>query len=136
MKFTAHKKGFSYHPSTESDQEKSTKVKEGDSVIIETWKDRNIKFHRKFFALINLGFQNQERYSDIEAFRKVVIISAGYFEELILIGGEIAIQPQSISFKSMDETKFNEVFKSCSQVIMKFCQITEQQLNDNLNLFM
>lgn len=136
MKFTAHKKGFSYHPSTESDEQKSAKVKEGDSVMIQFWNQRNIKFHRKFFALINLGFQNQERYSDIEAFRKAVTIQAGYFYELILIGGEIAIQPQSISFKSMDETKFNEVFKSCSRVIIKFCQITEQQLNDNLNLFM
>ena len=63
------------------------KIKAGDSILVTLKKPRNIKFHRKYFALLNLAFENQDRYEHFEALRKEVIMRAGFWEEHVHVTG-------------------------------------------------
>ena len=47
-----------FTPAQDSDYEMAKNIKAGDTYKFKFSKPRNIKFHRKFFALINLVFQN------------------------------------------------------------------------------
>jgi len=80
-------------------------------------KERNMLFHRKFFAMIKLFFDNQEIFLNIDHFRAEMIKSAGYHESYINHKKVKVYVPKSISFASMDQHEFeklyNSVFASC-----------------------
>ena len=44
----------------DSDYDKAKKIKVGEAYECEIKQSRNIKFHRKYFALINMVYDNQE----------------------------------------------------------------------------
>jgi len=81
MKILVKKTQTGLRPMYDSDFEKYSKIEVGEEFEIEYTKKRNIKFHRKFFALIKLAFENQEDYKSMERMRKKLIEVAGYFEE-------------------------------------------------------
>lgn len=69
-------------PLSEIDSDNLSKVSKNKDVLIEIKKQRNIGFHRKFFVLINLLYDNQENYNNIEDYRHDLLISSGFYEEL------------------------------------------------------
>ena len=64
-------------PVDESDLEVFNNLKTGDIYSCEIKKPRNIKFHRMFFAMINLCFQNQDVFGNVEYFRKEMCNTIG-----------------------------------------------------------
>ena len=58
MKFDCAKKGIYLVPATDADKSKFAKVTQGEIVQVEFDRKRNTQFHRKFFALLNIGFEN------------------------------------------------------------------------------
>jgi hypothetical protein len=84
----------------------------GDGEIIAVkWKHpRNIDFHRKFFAALNVGFQNQDRYATIDQFRWVFLIETGHADPVITDKGEVHWMPISISFEKMDQIEFEKLY--------------------------
>lgn len=106
-------------PADEVSIETLKRFKLGESAWIEVKKARNVKFHRLYFALLNLTFENQERYTNFEHFRKAVQIAAGHVEELITLDGEVLLQPKSIAFDQLDELGFQVVFSETMKVCAK-----------------
>jgi hypothetical protein len=49
--------GRSFAPATEQDEELLKRVRTGEIIACEFTKPRNPKFHRKFFALLNLAYE-------------------------------------------------------------------------------
>jgi hypothetical protein len=94
------------HP---SDYETAKKLKVGETHFFEVKKERNIMFHRKLFALINLVFQNQDLTDDKDNLRAYLTVKAGFYET---IKSDIGVMylPKSISFAKMDEIEFEELF--------------------------
>lgn len=94
---------------------------------------RNYMFHRRFFALMQLGFDiwsetvepmeymGERVHPNLENFRHEIVILAGYYETYVSIKGEVRLQAKSISFARMDETEFEAVYSSCIQVILSRC---------------
>ena len=116
-------------PAYDTDHEGFKKMPVNEVFEIEYKKARNPKFHRKFFALLKLCFENQESYSNIEDLRHDVIIEAGLYTEVAnIITGEIRKKPDSISFSSMDETEFSVLYEKVRNVIVKFLGITNEEL--------
>ena len=74
--------------------------------------------HRKFFALMEIGFQNQDKYDSLEAFRHEVTMRAGWYLEHHHVTGAISYQAKSISFTKMSELEFQELFHKCIGVII------------------
>ena len=105
-----------FKPLNMIDQEKADKIHISESNMFTLKRVRNPKFHRKYFALINLAFQNQDQYINQNHFRKIVQMKAGYFEAVTTDKGIVYI-PDSISYESMDETAFSDLYEKVWQVI-------------------
>lgn len=95
------------------------KLKAGEPVMVVIRKPRNIKFHRKLFALLNLAFENQDKYDDFEAFRKEVVMRAGFWEEHHHLSGAISYTAKSLSFATMDELEFSMVYDKVIDAIIQ-----------------
>ena len=88
---------------------------------------RNPRFHRKFFALLNLGFEawepalehaGQTVAKDFEQFREDITILAGHYVQTWTLEGEMRLRAKSISFASMDNDEFEKVYNSVADVLL------------------
>lgn len=81
MKFDLVKDGDWFKPAYPSDEEKSSKIGHGEIISCHLWKKRNYQFHKKFFALIKMAYENNPYDENIsmDAFRKLITMKAGYF---------------------------------------------------------
>lgn len=96
---------------------------------------RNIKFHKKFFAMLNLSFQNQEEFKSFEIFRQAVIIGAGFYEQIQRMHGEIMIIPKSISFAKMDEDEFQLLYSSVLDTIIEYFNFPKKEIEEEIAKF-
>lgn len=119
----------------DSDYEEAKKVKTGEAYFYEVKKPRNYKFHRKFFALIKLVFDNQERYSNMEYLRKDLIICSGYYDKRYDLHGVEVYEAQSLSFSSMDEDEFSELYNSVVDTICREFNFDKQNIIDNVSQY-
>lgn len=116
----------------DSDYEKMKHIKANDAVEVEIKKPRNIKFHRKFFALIEMVYQNQERYNNKEELRYDLIVASGHYTKRVNLDGEEIEIPDSISFSKMDEIEFNRLYSNVIDVIIKYFNFNKQDILDNI----
>jgi len=86
------------------------KMAPGRVVSVEIRRPRNVLFHRKFFAMLNLILQNQEYYKSIDDLLDVCKLRVGHVKVVQTKRGEERI-PKSISFAEMDETAFTEFYE-------------------------
>lgn len=117
-----YKKTFSaWEPIDEQGLTILNRHKLGDIVEIEVKAKRNIEFHKRFFAIINLTFQNQDISDNINDFREAVTIAAGYYHYQKQVDGSEIKRADSISFSSMDQLYFeqldNQVFNICLKIL-------------------
>lgn len=118
-----------YVPSCEQDQEIFSSHKLGAVIHADFKKMRNPKFHRKFFALLNLGFDSFEPVAiegkhgpiekNFEQFRADVTILAGFYEQAYRLDGTVRTNAKSISFGSMSEHEFNKLYSAVINVLLK-----------------
>lgn len=121
-------------PAYNSGYEKAKRIKEGTEVLANIRKPRNIKFHRKFFALLNMGFKNQERYTEFEDYRAVMSMKAGFYKTIETDKGVVYL-PKSISFSKMDELEFEELYSKMIDVLIRELKITEETIEQELMNF-
>jgi hypothetical protein len=103
----------------------------GEVIEIEMTFPRNPKFHRKFFALLNVGFDawqpNRKRKSykgkamqkNFEQFREDVTILAGWYEQTFNIRGEMVLRAKSVSFTKMDDAEFEKLYSAIIDVLLR-----------------
>ena len=104
---------------TEFDKLQDAKLKLNEVYEVEIKKPRNVKLHRKFFSLINRTFENQETFEFVDDLREYLTIKAGFYRKVIMPNGYEQIKAKSISFASMDEIEFNDLYdKVVSQVLL------------------
>lgn len=115
-------------PAYDSDYESLKKMKAGEVYECEIKMPRNVRFHRKFFALINLVYQNQEIYTSIEHLRKDLIIASGHYETRFNFEGVEITEAKSISFAKMDEAEFNDLYSSVVDTICKHFHFDKTEL--------
>lgn len=118
-----------------SDYDKIKKLKPEEIYQCEIKQPRNLKFHRKFFSLINMLFENQERYNNPERLRKDLIIEAGYYDEWVDLNGEVRQEAKSISFASMTEEEFGNLYSSVIDVIVQYFNFNKQDIIDNVEQY-
>lgn len=118
-----------------SDYETAKKIALNEPIEFEFTKKRNVKFHRKFFALLNLVFENQEQYNNIEHLRKDLTISAGYYDLRHNFQGVEIVEPKSISFAKMDELEFIEFYNRIIDVVVKWLGIGKEEIIDNIEQY-
>jgi hypothetical protein len=105
------------------------KLKLGQGVTATVKRHRNPRFHRKYFALLNLAFDAWEPVEamykgqvvgkNFDQFRNDIICLAGYFEMAVNLKGETRVTAKSISFGNMDEDEFGELYNATVNVVLK-----------------
>lgn len=137
MKFIVKKTSTGLIPVYNSDYEalKDCRLKIGEEYEVEIKKKRNYEFHKKFFALLNLCFENQVVFETLDDLRYYVIMKSGYVKK-VETGSGIMHIPKSISFAKMDEIEFNKLYQNSIQVVCDLLGISEGDLLDEILNFM
>ncbi len=131
--FLTKQKNGTYIPSYERDYEHSRKIAVGTE--IRATKPRNVKFLRKAFALLNLGHDNQDKYDNIEVYRKIITIRAGYYTEVEDKKGKIHLIPDSLSFDNMNAEKFEKFFQAALDVIASDLDLSKPEVESEISGF-
>ena len=125
----------SFKPAYDSDIEQLRKVKAGDIVECEIKRKRNIKFHKKFFALLDLVFKNQEKYNNIDHLRKDLTIASGFYEQHITFTGQVRTEPISISFSNMKQHEFDKFYTSILDTIIKYFKFDKESIEEYIEQY-
>lgn len=123
-------------PAYESDHEAFKKMPINEIFNIEYTKGRNVMFHRKFFALLKLAFENQSDYRLMEDLRRDLIITSGRYDDHVnRITGECYKTAKSISFANMDELEFSELYNDIKTIICKWLGIDNETLDEEIKQY-
>jgi hypothetical protein len=125
MKFRLAKTSTGLIPATEEDREKFNTISVGDVIQCKALNQRNVAFHRKFFALIAVAYENMPehfdgRFPNPDTLREELIKRAGYYVMYTDFRGNKQYKAKSISFDSMGQKKFEEVYSDVLDVVIKW----------------
>jgi len=135
-------------PVSEEDKELLDKIGAGEIVQLTYSRMRNYRFHKKWFALVNLAYDYWEPIPlpddpekkwmrditperNFERFRKDITIRAGYYNAFYRIDGTVRIEAKSISWASMNEDEFEKLYSATIDVVLGqfYINYTEEMLD-------
>lgn len=130
-------------PVGDDSYDEKKRLKLGQTYIAEIRVPRNIKFHKKYFSLINLAWEylpekTSKGFRTKENFRKYVEVAAGWCDPFFSPGLKQWVEiPKSISFASMDDTQFTELYDRVKGVIFTLIgkYVTEEEFDRYLSQF-
>jgi len=105
-------------PTDEAGAEALKKWKAGDELWCEFRLARFPRHHKLYFALLTIVYENQERYTSFEMFRKAVQVAAGHFDMIYTVNGEGVVSTKSIDYSSLDQVEFDRVFGEVMRVCL------------------
>jgi hypothetical protein len=118
-----------------SDQDEKRKLKLGQDYKVEITNPRNLGFHKKFMALINVGCENSKLDMPFDTYRRYMTIKAGYFKAYQLDQG-MYYEAMSISFASMQQDEFEEVYSRVLDKIIEDIGVSSIEIEKQLINFM
>lgn len=130
------RKTFTGFAPENGEDEKLKRFKLGDTVKAKIVVPRNVGFHRKFFALLKLTFQNQELIDNYDDFREAVTITAGFFRWSKDLHGNEFKRAKSISFAKMDQAEFEEVYSRVLDVCLNVLGCEKKELENEILNFL
>ena len=122
-------------PLYSSDLDEKRKLKIGETYQVEVKRPRNYQFHKKFFALLNIGWENTDVEMPFDTYRRWVTMRAGFYKVYHTPKGEL-YEPESISFSNMDEDTFSEVYDRVLSIILKDTGADKPDVEMMLNDFL
>lgn len=117
------------------------KMKVGAGVRATVKQQRNVHFHRKYFALLNLAFDHWEPTEatykgqvvgkNFDQFRNDITVLAGHYEMAVNLRGETRLTAKSISFANMGQDEFDSLYSSVVSVVLAriLTNYTQDQLD-------
>lgn len=130
-------------PMFDSDAEAKCRLREGSVVRVSVTKQRNYNFHKKFFALVRLTYENLperlHRMLNIRSEEDLLVLlklDLG-LARIVYYGTRRVVIPGSISFASMDQYEFERFYSRALDIITEIYLrgTTRQEIIDNLENF-
>ena len=118
-----------------SDFDNKRKLKLGHDYVCEVRNPRNIGFHKKFFAMLNIGHENTALDMPFDVYRKYMTVKAGFFTAYQTPKG-VYYDPDSISFASMNQDEFEEVYSRVLDKVIEDIGSTKEEIEQQLINFM
>ena len=128
-------------PATDEDKVKADRHKTGTIAKCSVPNQRNAQFHRKFFALLNLAWENlPEKYefnfprseTMPDEVREEIIKRAGYFTSWTNFKGATEYKAKSIAFTNMGQNEFEQLYSACIDVIVKYLELPKDVIESEL----
>jgi len=114
---------------TAQDKELVRKLKIGEALRVNYTKPRNYEFHKKYFALLNLGFDSWEpeevthnnivAQKNFDKFREDITILSGFYDVVIDTNGNAKPKAKSISFGNMSQDDFEGLYSKTIDVLLE-----------------
>ncbi len=112
-------------PLYDSDLDMKKRLRTGSTVRCKVSNPRNYEFHKKFFALLRLTFENLpyplvdkwnicNEQDMLRRFKR----DLGYFTDRINEYGEHEIEYLSISFGAMEQCEFEDFYRQCIDLVL------------------
>ena len=102
-------------------------LKSGQGIALEAKRETNVQFHKKLIKLLKLGFEIWEPESleyrgqpvqkNFEAFRKYLVILAGFYDPVYAPDGSVRLVAHSLSFRQTDDLKREQVYRAVLNVV-------------------
>jgi hypothetical protein len=119
MKIFLRKHLSALHPADAEAEEHLKKIKSGVVFSAEIKRPRNFGNHKRYFALLNLAYENQEKFASVEQLKEAIKFELGHTSLVRMMDGTFIEVPKSINFASMEETAFQDYFSRSIDVILK-----------------
>ncbi len=108
-----------WKPADEQSEKYWKKGKLGDYYQLEISKPRNGGYHRMYFAMLKIVFDNQEIYRSQNELLDAIKFGVGHVETRKKLTGEFYQKPASISFANMEQDKFEDFFNRSVNVVLE-----------------
>lgn len=118
-----------------ADFDEKRKLKLGEDYQVEVTNPRNVGYHRRFFAMLNVGHENTSLDMPFDTYRKYMIVKAGFFTAYQTPKG-IYYDPNSISFASMSQDEFEEVYSRVLDKVIEDVGLDKESVEKQLINFM
>lgn len=125
----------SFLPAYPTDHDKAKRFKVGEECNFSHKKIRSVQFHRRYFAMIKMVFDNQDIFDDQETFRKYVEMKAGHYTVTKTVDGEM-ILPKSIAFDKLDDDEFQDLYGNVVAVVWEKFGMNSKVIEEELINFM
>lgn len=132
-------------PMYDEDYDEKKKLKIGETYEAEIRRPRNLRFHRKYFALLRCAWEylneTQQRVfeNDMDVFRKSLEVTAGWCEPIYNLNTQTFVHiPKSISFEKMSESEFSTLYNNVRDILFSVIipNISQEEFNKNLKNFL
>ena len=132
-------------PMYDEDYDEKKKLKIGEVYEAEIRQPRNLRFHRKYFALLRCSWEylDEKKQSffnnDLEVFRKSLEVTSGWCEPVYNISMKSWLHvPKTISFEKMTEEQFNTLYNNVRDIPFSVIipNISQEEFNKNLKNFL
>lgn len=131
-------------PKYDSDREEFRNLKRNSEVLAEIRKARNIEFHKKYFALLKLTYENFPEWLEdtlnvhsVEDLRTRIKIDLGLYK-VSHYGNQSVIIPKSMAFDKMDETEFEKFYNmSVNHILKNYLKgVSNEQIEEEIWKFL
>ncbi len=132
-------------PQYDEDYDEKKKLKIGEIYEAEIRLPRNLRFHRKYFALLRCAWEymNEQQQAffknDLNVFRKSLEVTAGWCEPLYDLETMSWFHaPKSISFEKMKEDEFDTLYNNVRDILFKIIlpNVSKEEFERNLVNFL
>ena len=133
VKFLVVRKLSGLYPVDESGAAAIRKFGLGEIISVDVKRPRNVAFHRKFFAMLQLVLANQDHFKSIDDLLELTKLRTGHCHTVETKYGQVKIT-DSISFAAMDQDSFNDFYnRAVLWVIDEVIPgLTRQDLDDEV----
>ena len=138
MEIYTIKKDGAFIPAYDSDRLEAQKTKEGKCIKFSAKEVRNPQHHKKFFALLGMIVENNDKIISINQALIEMKLRCGWYHIHVTLKGEPLYIPDSISFDNMGQRKFNEFYDlAVKQTCEYFLKgVTSEQIEREIINFM
>lgn len=112
------KNGLTLVPADQEGRELHAKLADGAAVFIQLWLPRNMKQHRKYFAVLRNVVEATGRWTSTEHLRRDILIALNRFDEHVnQFTGEVEKVPHSMAVASMPKAEFEQVYEDTIRLL-------------------
>ena len=122
-------------PAYNSDSELLKKLRYDTAYRFTGSDERNVKHHRKLFAILRCVIANDPRsqFADEEALLSAVKVEMGLTHSYIDFKGITRVETDSISFSSMGQSRFEKFYQKAVDICAEYIGISSLELEQNLH---
>lgn len=105
-------------PATDEAEAWARKIKPGDIIEVDVKRPRSQQFHKLFFAMLKIVSDNLDNCS-VDNLLDIIKIGIGHTKIIKMPDGRLYAIPMSISFSSLDQDAFAEIFTKAGDYVIQ-----------------